>query len=121
MRKFATILILTLLIASCATTDNKQEIVVRVYHISISELLENPTQYDGKIVEVTGLLSVSFENVSVHSSDKRVWVKLTKEQFADYRQYNGFYGYVRGTFDSRIKGHMGRYAGAIKQITRFGE
>ena len=121
MRKFATSLILALLIASCATTCNEQEIVVRVNQISISELLENPRQYDGKTVEVTGRLSVSFENVSVHSSGKSVWVKLTKEQLADYRQFDGFYGYVRGTFDSRIKGHMGQYSGGIKLISRFGE
>jgi hypothetical protein len=89
--------------------------------VSVAQLVITPERYHGKLVQVKGVLSVQPEAVGVTAGEHSVWVNLTPEQYNEYRNFNGMYGYVQGTYDGTKFGHMGMWGGTLDSVTRFGE
>ena len=47
--------------------------------LSIAELLSNPTQYDGRPVQVYGYVSFRFEGHEIRSKDGKLWLDLFRQ------------------------------------------
>jgi len=123
------LLFLSLLIASCTSTpvmeyskDGRFGSKCRDFcSVTIAQLVITPARFQGKIVQVYGLLSIKFEDTGVSSGEHRVWLDLSREEFKKYKNFDGKEGVVRGTYDGTNTGHFGMWGGAIHSITRLGK
>ncbi|HYJ07200.1 MAG TPA: hypothetical protein VEX43_18875 [Chthoniobacterales bacterium] len=95
--------------------------------VSMVQLIATPEKFDGKLVGVLGFLNLEFEGdaLYLHREDllqrlhkNAVWVDRTEAIERDTKKLNKHYVLIEGTFDARDHGHMGLFAGAIKDITR---
>ena len=96
-----------------------------VHDVSMIQLVANPEKYEGKYVRVKGFLRMEFEGngLYLHREDYEkslyrngVWVHVAETEAN--RAFNMHYVLIEGTFDSKDKGHMGLWSGAIKDIKR---
>lgn len=96
-----------------------------VHEVSMIQLISNPDKYDGQYVRVMGFLRLEFEGngLYLHREDYEkslykngVWVYVAETEAN--RKLNMKYVLIEGTFDSKDKGHMGLWGGAIKDIKR---
>jgi hypothetical protein len=106
---------------------------------SLADLIATPERYDGRLVFVTGYVSVEFENHSLCPnkdllSEDCIWISLyhapvdgsgesrAKESerfYARLERFKPFHGQkisIRGIFNSRNTGHFGLFSGAIERI-----
>ncbi|MDA9317124.1 hypothetical protein N9Q58_04330 [Polaribacter sp.] len=126
------ILIICISIYSC----NKHQTSINnkyIYYnkVSLEKVIENPSQYDNKKIEIEGYYSYSMEDSSISSKNKTplensIWVAFNF--FKDMKnQKNNFLFKndnllnfknkkvkIRGIFSSEYKGHMSWYKGSIK-------
>ena len=98
--------------------------------VSITQIIENPEEYHGKVVRVTGVGQLDMEGniLFLHKEDydssnvrNALWINLN-EEIVDYDEaakLNGKYVLVEGTFDMENSGGMGLYSGAVSGITRY--
>jgi len=95
--------------------------------VSMIALLCNPTQFDGKQIQVMGFAHIEFEDMAIYlgSQDSRyglisngIWLDIQGSDLARYKELNNTYIIVQGTFygDSR-KEFFGYYYSGIKKIT----
>lgn len=100
--------------------------------VSLINLIATPEQYDGKLVRVIGVGNVKFESNGLYLSrddykkaitKNAVWLALDEElletTYEKLKKSNGKYVLVEGIFNSKKKGHFGRYSGTIDTITRY--
>jgi len=100
--------------------------------VSLINLIATPEQYDGKLVRVTGVAKVEFENSGLYLSRDDYKNAITKNAvcltldekllgttYENLKKSNGKYVLVEGIFNSKKKGHFDRYSGTIDNITRY--
>ena len=112
--------------------DELREGPNREFSPSIVELLAQPVRYHGKRVRVKGFLHVRFEGTAIYLSREDAehlitrngfWVtfdpKATRFEDGDEpKQLDAKYVLIEGTFDKNGFGHLGGWAGAIKNVDR---
>lgn len=101
-------------------------------YISIVDLIANPDKYDGKLVQITGVGSINFENMAVYLSPydykygtgNSIWLEINLDDyddatFSEMISYNGKYICVAGIFNKNNRGHFDSHAGALEQVSRY--
>src|SRR6187551_385077 len=92
---------------------------------SVLALIANPDQFDGKAVRVLGYVVSEFETWGIFESQSdfrngaskaAIWLETYDTPYA---QVNDAYAVVEGTFDATSRGHLGMWAGTIRNITRL--
>ena len=123
-------LLLTIVIISSACSENKETI-----NVSVKEIIKNKKQYDGKPINVEGILSVEFENMalyqtkedkSTHKPKKSLWLNFSDESYLDLTKllfykflYNNEKVIVSGKFNKTDKGHLSSFSGTLIDITKI--
>lgn len=96
-----------------------------VHDVSMIQLIASSEKYEGKYVRVMGFLRLEFEGnaLYLHREDYEkslyrngVWVHVAEIETS--RRFNMKYVLIEGTLDSKDRGHMGLWSGAIKDIKR---
>jgi hypothetical protein len=101
--------------------------------VSITDLIDNPQEYSGKLVRVHGVCRLQFEEDALYSSAddyknhisaNAIWLSLNdngRQTFTYFllKKASGRCVLVEGVFSKWNTGHWGAYPGAITQITRF--
>lgn len=102
--------------------------------VSLIELLANPAKYHGKQVLVYGVVGLGFEVCGVFPSydlaltpANGIWIEDgIPQKYLNLEREPGslgtplwLQGYVAGTFDATMRGHMGMWSGTLKQVSRF--
>lgn len=126
------ILIICILIYSCnkhkKSIDNEN---IFYNKVSLEKVIENPSKYDNKKIEIEGYYSYSMEDSSLSSKNKSplknsIWVdfnffkdlKNQKNKFLfkndNLLSFKNERVKIRGLFSSEYKGHMAWYKGSIK-------
>ena len=96
---------------SCSGTDAQFE-----------KLLKSPDEYHGQEIEITGIIHERFEDNAIYlarnsSMDQAVWIEYS-EIFMLLNTFEGLDGQrikVKGEFDKDGKGHLGQYAGTLRE------
>jgi hypothetical protein len=88
-------------------------------------VLARPTDYDGRLIRVVGVIRVEFEGNSLYLTkehylnrihDNAIWVSLDRSQMSQMNGLSGRYASVEGIFNSKVKGHFGGYQGSLEKI-----
>lgn len=95
--------------------------------IFVGELLSDPGQYDGKYIQVTGYVRLDIGGDGIYPSQetaldfkKGIWLEINSEEIKKYRSsYDGQYCLIEGKFNAQNKGRMGRWNGALEEISRL--
>jgi hypothetical protein len=111
MRAIKTLVILFGLLGQSCRSDGQFE-----------NLLKTPDDYHGKEITITGIIHERFEDNAIYlarnsSRDKAVWIEYS-EVFMLLNTFEGLDGQrikVKGEFDRNGKGHLGQYAGTLKE------
>jgi hypothetical protein len=113
LKKMRTIKTLILAIGflgqSCSGTDAQFE-----------KILRSPDE--GQVIEITGTIHERFEDNAIYltgnsSMDKAIWIEYS-ELFMLRNTFEGLDGQrikVKGEFDKTGKGHLGQYAGTLRE------
>ncbi|WP_192820582.1 hypothetical protein [Rufibacter sp. LB8] len=95
--------------------------------VEINTLLENPSRFDGKYIEATGILLYEFENVGLYKtradanrkdSKNALWTDfeeglLPEEELEKLKNKKVI---VRGLVNSASKGHLMQFAGTLEKV-----
>ena len=101
------------------------------------QLIAHPAKYTGKLVAVSALVTVEFENMTicsinakVRSIESCVWLEIDsgpyessadelryKKELASWAPFNRKQVIIRGVFVSGQSGHFGMWSGAIGHVT----
>jgi hypothetical protein len=117
MKKCALLIVLAV---SCAFADTAEQ-------VSIIHLIANPARYHGKRVIISGFLNMEFEGnaIYLHRDDyafsqygNGLWCSIDMEK---YEKYNRRYVVLEGTFNGKMKGHLGMWSGSVERISRVWE
>lgn len=101
-----------------------------VERVSIIQLISSPDRFDGRIVNLVGVLRLEFEESAVylgpddarHKNRKNgIWVEMTEEQESMGRRLNGRYVVIEGRFDKGLRGHLGLWSGSLIPVTKVAE
>jgi hypothetical protein len=96
--------------------------------VSLVQLIANPKDYDGKVVRVTGFVTIEFEGnaVYLHQEDFKhnitkngLWIDVPDDMLKRYAEFDKKYVVLEGTFSATMKGHLGFWSGSIHNITGF--
>lgn len=99
-----------------------------MHYISMLELIGNADKYDGKLVNVTGVGYIEFENQALYlteadaeySTGNSIWLEFDEGAITDEMlESNRKYVIVEGVFDKDNRGHMGAHSGTIEHVSRF--
>jgi len=108
-------------LASDAATDNAQV-------VSMFDLIANKDRYDGKLIQVAGFFSLTWEDDALYYSksdyahlftENAVWIDMDEKAEVASKKYDQKYGYVIGVYSAKKCGHLCLYGGSIKFV-RFG-
>jgi hypothetical protein len=90
--------------------------------ITAQDLIDAPSQFDGKEVVTTGLASIKFENTALrpikpskNTEELGVWLEFANLK-SEYKKFDGKHVRVRGTFSAGKQGHFGMFKGVISNI-----
>jgi hypothetical protein len=104
-----------------------QLVAAELLDVSLVQLIANPKDYDGKIVQVIGFLRLEFEGngIYLHQDDYKhsiykngFWIEETDDMQKKMAEFDKKYVLVEGTFNAKMTGHMGLWSGSIQKITR---
>jgi hypothetical protein len=104
--------------------------------VDVMQLIAHPAKYTGKLVSVSALVTVEFENMTlcsisakVRNIDSCVWLEIDsgpyesaadelryKKALASWTPFNRKQVIVRGVFVGGQSGHFGMWSGAISQV-----
>jgi hypothetical protein len=96
--------------------------------VSMVQLIANPGEFHGRPVRVIGFCHLEFEGdaLYLHREDfehsifrNAISLSLPNAPPGEPRGSRDEYVLLEGTFEANIRGHMGAYAGALKDVTRF--
>ena len=97
--------------------------------VTMIQLIATPEKYDGQLVRVIGVGNLEFEGncISLSKEDLKynvgnsIWIELGKGaiSYEEAQRYNGEYVIIEGVFDKDDCGHMDRFCGSIKNISRY--
>ena len=95
--------------------------------VSLVQLIANPKDYDGKIVRVIGFVKLEFEGdaIYLHQDDYKhnihkngLWIDVTDDIRKKRAGLDQKYVLIEGTFNAKMRGHMGLWSGSIQKISR---
>jgi hypothetical protein len=95
--------------------------------VSMIQLIANAKDYDGKVVRVIGFMRLESEGngIYLHQDDYKhsnykngLWIDVSEDMDKRSAELDQKYVLVEGTFDAKMKGHMGLWSGSIQKITR---
>jgi hypothetical protein len=86
--------------------------------VSLPQVLSNPRNYDGKLIEVHGFMLQEFENSALYSGkewrrSKGIWITPTDELARRRSELNRHYVVLTGVFDANSHGHLGQFKGTL--------
>lgn len=91
--------------------------------VSMIELIANRDKYDGKLVQVSGFISIAFEdnalyldeNAHAHTfTENAIWINFDPKDRIAFERVNQRYGYIAGVFrHDDCNGHLCLYAGQL--------
>jgi hypothetical protein len=98
-------------------------------NVSLVSLISNPEKFHGKQIRVIGYLNFEFEGncIFLHKEDNEngitenaFWTDYSNEIISkqNLKKFDKKYVIIEGTFDMNSHGHMGVFAGTIKNINR---
>lgn len=98
-------------------------------------LIATPERYDGKLVFLTGYVTIGLEHMTVCPSKSPLsgkdclWLEIDDGPFIDrsdvmrekskekiWMQFDGKVVSIRGVFDKDETGHFGQFSGAIRDV-----
>ena len=94
--------------------------------ISLIQVVQSPQQFDGQPIRVIGVANVQYEATGLFISESDlqnsvtkngVWISIPSSDAN--RKLHGKFVLVEGTFDAGNRGHLGMWAGSIKDVKRF--
>jgi hypothetical protein len=112
-------LVMFLILSSPIRADQNPQLV------SMIELIANAEKFDGKLIQVSGFLSLQDEDHAIYFSEQiydhrftenAEWIDIHADMLAAVKKYDGHYGYVIGIFTSKKCGHSCLYRGSIKYM-----
>jgi len=90
-------------------------------------LIGDPTQFDGKQVQIMGFMHVELESTAIYLSREDyqyglitngIWLDIPRSDLTKYKDLNDGYVVVEGTFYGSAKGKLyGNYNTGIEKIT----
>ncbi|HEX3771558.1 MAG TPA: hypothetical protein VHV30_11860 [Polyangiaceae bacterium] len=93
---------------------------------SLSEVIAEPSRYQGAKVRVHGYCSLTFESKGLYASEatyrepglrKALWVDLPLDETS--KKLHKTTVLIEGTVDATSRGHLGMYPAAITNIERI--
>ncbi len=96
--------------------------------VSLIQLIANPKEYDGKFVRAIGFVRLEFEGnaIYLHQEDDKfgiykngLWIEVTDDIHKRHNEFDRKYVLLEGTFNAKMKGHMGLFSGSIQKIKRI--
>jgi hypothetical protein len=113
------ILLLTAMVARSMADDQHLPPVV-----SMIELIANNEKYNGKLVQVSGFISISFEDDALYLdsdayahlfTEDALWINFDEKERGNFESVNRRYGYIIGLFrHNECNGHLCLYAGQLE-------
>jgi hypothetical protein len=103
-------------------------VAVEPLEVSLVQLIANPKDYDGKIVQVVGFVNLEFEGnaIYLHQDDYKhaigkngLWLDITDDIRKKQADFDQKYVLLVGTFNAKRTGHMGLFSGCIEKISHF--
>ena len=128
------VLLLSVLIATATmTTPRPQDqgittITPEVQSVSLVELIANPANFHGKLVQVIGFCRLEFEGNALylhredfeHAISKNgLWLQVGWPVPENRRTMSDKYVIVEATFSAEDRGHFGAFSGSLINITRM--
>lgn len=95
--------------------------------VSLMQLMATPERYEGKEVYVVGFMHLEFEGDVLYTyredwtqnlMSNGIWLDVDSKKYQQTLKLNNNYVVIEGTFTTKLKGHLGMYAGAITNIVR---
>ena len=121
--------------ASCGSNEALPHVAKRqAEEVTLAQLLSSPEKFNESVVRVIAPCTIAVERNALHLSEDdlkplapnqngdaghAIWLDLGWPISPEVRALHNKYALVEGQFDSGNRGHMGQYAGAIKNITRI--
>ena len=86
--------------------------------ISLQDVLKNPSQFDGKLIQVSGFLVQEFENSGLYPDKERplgrgIWVNTSTEMSEQRDRLRNHFVVLTGVFDASRHGHLGWFKGTL--------
>jgi hypothetical protein len=90
--------------------------------VSMIELISNKEKYDGKLVEVGGYISLTFEDDAIYLGEQdfkhqftrnAIWIDVDNNLRQAVEKNDRKYGYIIGTFSAKNCGQACLYSGSI--------
>lgn len=115
------LMVFLVLTSSLAQADDVQD-------VSLTQLIANPEQFNGKDVRVIGFLYLEFEGDAVYSHrddyeysihKNSVAIDLSESQIRSWQKLSSGYVIVQGRFNSVDQGHFGARSGSLQNIIRL--
>ncbi|SKB35196.1 hypothetical protein SAMN05660776_0638 [Salegentibacter holothuriorum] len=115
-------LLLIGLIVSCSSNQTEfgnSELLQKHNPITISELKENPTDFDNDTVRLVGELHLDLENKGISFDSHKIWIdsfKPASDLDTIWEYMNGKEIEIIGLYQSGHSGHLGIYDGQLKEV-----
>jgi hypothetical protein len=90
--------------------------------VSMIDLISNKEKYDGKLVEVGGYISLTFEDDAIYLSEpdfrhqltrNAIWIDVDNSLRSTVEKNDRKYGYIIGIFSAKSCGQACLYSGDI--------
>ena len=116
------ILIFIGLIISCNSNKiefGNTELSQKIELTNISDLMQNPTEFDNDTLKIVGELHLDLENKGIFSKSEKIWINSFKpatELDSVWKRINGKKVEIIGLYKAGKTGHLGLYNGQLKEI-----
>jgi hypothetical protein len=86
--------------------------------VSLQDVLKNPGEYNGKLIETRGFLLQGYENSGLYTSEKwqrtkGIWITPSAELNTLRREVTHRYVVLTGVFNANDHGHLGTFKGTL--------
>lgn len=117
------LLVLALLYAGCRDPDPMP--------CSMSALFAVPERYEGRAVQLKGVLIIEFENVALYASENAarygvasdaLWLydfEYGRDKPAGSEAMNHRWIFIEGRFTAKHRGHLDHFGGGLSEVSRF--
>ena len=121
MNRFKILIVIGLVI-SCNSNKiefGNTELSQKIELTNISDLLQNPTEFDNDTLKIVGELHLDLENKGIFSKSEKIWIQSFKpatELDSVWKKINGKKVEIIGLYKAGKTGHLGLYNGKLKEI-----
>lgn len=121
MNRFKILIVIGLII-SCNSNKiefGNTELSQKIELTNISDLLQNPTEFDNDTLKIVGELHLDLENKGIFAKSEKIWIQSFKpatELDSVWKKINGKKVEIIGLYKAGKTGHLGLYNGQLKEI-----